>query len=58
MSDMTEERRKGYIRGLLEEKAGYERSGKTARAAEVEAELVRIGAASAPPQKRASKRSR
>lgn len=56
MSDMSEERRTGYIRALLEEKAAYEGSGKHDRAAEVEAELVRIGAAGKPPAKRSTKR--
>ena len=52
----TEEQRAGYIRALLEEKAGYERTGQLDRAAEVQAQLVAMGAAGEPPTKRATRR--
>jgi hypothetical protein len=53
---VTDEQRAAKIRALLEERAGYQQRGQTDRAAAVDAELRRLGAAGTPPAKRASTR--
>lgn len=53
---MTDEERARQIRALLEERAGYEARGDSDRAAQVDAELSRLGAQGKPPVKRAEQR--
>lgn len=53
---MTDEERAGKIRALLEERAGYVQRGQSERAAQVDAELARIGHQAAKPVERAEKR--
>lgn len=54
---MTDEKRAGYIRALLKERAGAEQYGRTDKVAEIDDELRRLGAASVAPVKRAAKRT-
>jgi len=53
---MTEEERKAYIAGLLEERRGYEVKGDTDAIAQVDAELKRVGHKAKAPAKRSEKR--
>lgn len=55
---MTDEQRKAYIAGLIEERNGYLASGRKDRAADVEAELAKWGEEGAAPAARAEKRPR
>jgi len=58
VKNMTEQERAGKISALIHELAGYERRGKTERAAAVRAELARLGAEGATPSARAAKRAK
>lgn len=53
---MTSEQRAAYIRGLLDERAGYESRGETDRANQVNEQLRLLGHEAATPQKRSEKR--
>jgi len=53
---MTDERNATYIAGLIRERDMYLANGQDDRAADVTAELARLGAEAKPPRKRASKR--
>ena len=53
---MTNEQRQTYIAGLLDELRACEVNGKDDRAADVRAELSRVGHEGAAPAKRATKR--
>ena len=53
---MTDEERARQIRALLEERAGYVARGDSGRAAQVDAELSRLGAQGKAPAKRAEQR--
>lgn len=53
---MTNEQREAYIKGLLVEKANYERTGDTDNVAHVAAELKRVGHEATPPARRAQTR--
>jgi hypothetical protein len=55
---MTDEQRKAYIAALIEERDGYLASGRKDRAADVDAELSRMGEGGAAPADRAEKRPR
>jgi hypothetical protein len=55
---MSDEQRKSYIAALIEERDGYLASGKADRAAEVDAELSRMGEGGSAPAARAEKRPR
>lgn len=46
-----------YIKALIEERDAYLAQNLTQRAAEVDAELARVGAKAAPPARRAAKRT-
>jgi len=52
---MTKEQQEAYIAALIYERDGYLRSGQKDRAAEVEAELQRVGFKAKAPAKRATK---
>jgi hypothetical protein len=52
---MTSEQKKAEIAALLVERAGYLQYGREERAAEVDAQLARLGHKGAAPAKRASR---
>lgn len=52
----SKEKKEGYIRALLEERAAYEVKKNSDGVASVDAELQRLGAAAGPPAKRAATR--
>lgn len=54
-NDMTEQRREGYVRGLLEEHANEKKKGRLDRVAQIEDELTKVGGL--PPFKRSAKRT-
>jgi hypothetical protein len=58
VESLTEEQKADRIAALTRELAGYERYGQKDRAKEVKAELDRLGADAAPPQKRAAKKAK
>lgn len=53
---MTEQEKEGYVRALVHERKGYLARGEKDRAAEVDAELRRLGAEAEPVRKTAAKR--
>jgi hypothetical protein len=55
MENLTAEQKADQVAALTRELAGYERSGDTDRAKQVRVQLDKLGAKSAPPQKRAAK---
>lgn len=52
----TDQLRQEHIAALIRERDGYQTDGNAERAAEVTAELTRLGAEAKPKQKRAAKR--
>jgi hypothetical protein len=53
---VTDQERNDYIRALITERDQYLRAGNTDRAAQVTAELRRIGAEAEPPARKAARR--
>jgi hypothetical protein len=53
---VTNEQRKTYITGLIEERRGYANRGLDDKVAEVDAELRRMGHEASVPQERAERR--
>jgi hypothetical protein len=53
---VTSEQRAAYIKGLLDERAGYEKRGDTDRVNEVNEQLRRLGHDAETPAKRAERR--